>query len=137
MYHYKHAKNQNIRSIHSRDTIYFRVPWPKRPRLFLTAPIQKLLKKLLSFLNLYQHAKNSSNLSIHSWSIRAQFWLSPPKRVTLIFPDFVAACKKSTQFINLVLRYSQFKSFMVTPILTKSLYFASKCKKSGYFIVLF
>ena len=40
-----------------RQILYFRFPRPKRPFTFLNTT-QKLLKKLLAFLNLYQHSKN-------------------------------------------------------------------------------
>ena len=42
-------------------------------------PIQKLLKRLLTFLNLYQQAKYQLNSSIHSGDT-ADFRIPEPKR---------------------------------------------------------
>ena len=49
-----------IPSVHSSDTVNFRVPRPDWPHSFLTMPHQKLFNQLLIFVNLYQHAKNEA-----------------------------------------------------------------------------
>ena len=54
---YQHAKSQFIPSVHSLDTINFRVPSPDWPNPFLTTLTQQIFKHLLICLKLYQHAK--------------------------------------------------------------------------------
>ena len=49
---------QNISSIHIHSTDFW-VLWTKWLCPFLTTPTQKLVKQLLAFLNLHQHAKKS------------------------------------------------------------------------------
>ena len=53
---YQHAKNQFIPSVHSSDTVNFKVPSYDWPHPFLTMPTPKTFK--LIFMKLYQHAKN-------------------------------------------------------------------------------
>ena len=53
---YQHAKNQFIPSVHSSDTVNFKVPSHDWPHPFLTMPTPKTFK--LIFMKLYQHAKN-------------------------------------------------------------------------------
>ena len=52
---YQHAKNQFIPSVHSSDTVNFKVPSHDWPHPFLTMPTPKTFK--LIFMKLYQHAK--------------------------------------------------------------------------------
>ena len=65
---YQHAKNHFIPSVHSWDTVNFRVQMP-HPHPFLIMPNQKMLVQLLIFVNLYQHAKNEAIWSICSGEI--------------------------------------------------------------------
>ena len=51
-------QNQLIPSVHSSDTVSFRVQRPDWPHSFLTMSNQKIFDQLLIFVNLYQHAKN-------------------------------------------------------------------------------
>ena len=53
---YQHAKNQFISSVHSSDTVNFKVPLHDWPHPFLTIPTPKTFKSI--FMKLYQHAKN-------------------------------------------------------------------------------
>ena len=53
---YQHAKNQFIPSVHSSDTVNFKVPSHDWPHPFLTMPTPKTFK--LIFMKLYQYAKN-------------------------------------------------------------------------------
>ena len=53
---YQHAKNQFIPSVHSSDTVSFKVPLLDWPHPFLTMPTPKTFQ--LIFMELYQHAKN-------------------------------------------------------------------------------
>ena len=66
---YQHAKNQLIPSVHSSDTVNFRVQRPDGSNPFLTMPNQKIFNQLLIFANLYQHAKNEAVSSICSGEI--------------------------------------------------------------------
>ena len=61
----QHAKNQFISSVHSSDTVSFRVHRPDWPCPFLTMPNQKIFNQLLIFVNFYQLAKNEAVLSIY------------------------------------------------------------------------
>ena len=49
-----------IPSVHSSDTINFRVQRPDWPHPFLNLPNQKNFNQLLIFMNLHQHAKNEA-----------------------------------------------------------------------------
>ena len=49
-----------IPSVHSLDTVNFRVPSSDWSHPFLTTPTPKILKQLLILMNLYQHAKNEA-----------------------------------------------------------------------------
>ena len=62
---YQHAKNQFISSVHSSDTVNFRVPWPDWPRPFLTMPTQKY--HFLLYVGFFQPAKNQPIPYVHSW----------------------------------------------------------------------
>ena len=53
---YQHAKNQFISSVHSSDTVSFKVPSHDWPQPFLTMQAPKTFK--LIFMKLCQHAKN-------------------------------------------------------------------------------
>ena len=53
---HQHAKNQFIPSVHSSDTVNFKVPSHDWPHPVLTMPTPKTFK--LIFMKLYQHAKN-------------------------------------------------------------------------------
>ena len=53
---YQHAKNQFIPSVHSSDTVTFKVPSHNWLHPFLTKPTPKTFT--LIFLKLYQHDKN-------------------------------------------------------------------------------
>ena len=53
---YQHAKNQFIPSVHSSDTVNFKVPSHDWPHPVLTMPTPKTFK--LIFMKLYQYAKN-------------------------------------------------------------------------------
>ena len=48
---YQHAKNQLIPSIHSRDTVNFRVLWTDWPHPFLTISTQKIFDQLLIYVH--------------------------------------------------------------------------------------
>ena len=65
---YQHAKTQFISSVHSSDTVNFKVPSYDWPHPFLTMPTPKTFK--LIFMKLYQHAKSTLiplvNLSLES-----------------------------------------------------------------------
>ena len=66
---YQQAKNQLILSVHSWDTISFRVQRPDWSHPFLTMSNQKVFNQLLLSLNFYQHAKNEAVWSICSGEI--------------------------------------------------------------------
>ena len=69
----EHAKNQFIPSLHSWDTVNFRVPWPDRPHPFLTMPTQNLFDHILIYVNSYhQHTKNQavSLIFLEIWLIK-------------------------------------------------------------------
>ena len=69
----EHAKNQFISSLHSWDTVNFRVPWPDRPHPFLTMPTQNFFDHILIYVNSYhQHAKNQavSLIFLEIWLIK-------------------------------------------------------------------
>ena len=55
---HQHTKNQFISSIHSWDTVNFRVLQPEWQHPFLTIPSKTLFDQLLIYVNLYLHAKN-------------------------------------------------------------------------------
>ena len=58
-----------IPSVHSWDTVSFRVQRPDWPSPFLTTTKQKIFDQLLIFVNLYQHAKNEAVSLISSGRI--------------------------------------------------------------------
>ena len=66
---YQHAKNQLIPSVHSCNTVNFRVQTPDWSNSFLTMPNQKVFSQLLIFFNLHEHAKNEAVSSICSCEI--------------------------------------------------------------------
>ena len=87
------------------------------PHLFLTIlTAQKLLKQLLAFLNLYQHAKNQFIPSSRSWDtvnllileIQSCDQIMPIQKFwsTFNFCGFVSTCKTPCYFIHLLWRYS-------------------------------
>ena len=103
---HNHAKNQFIPSIHSSNTVNFRVLPPDWPHQFLTTPISKIFN-LLIFKTLYQHAKNQLILSVHSWytvkfRVQRPDWPHPLLTIPnqknfnqlLIFFEFASTCKK-------------------------------------------
>ena len=53
-------KNQFIPSVHSWDTVNFRVLWPDWPHPFLTMSTLKFFDQLFICVNLYQQAKNQA-----------------------------------------------------------------------------
>ena len=57
---YQHAKHQLILSVHSPDTITFRVQRPDWLHRLLTIPNQKSFNQLFIFKNLQKHAKNET-----------------------------------------------------------------------------
>ena len=117
---YQHAK----KTVHSSDTINFRVPSPDWSHLFLTIPFPKDFQ---APFNLYEFAKNACMQkiqlipSLHSSdtvNFRVQksrlttpiFDHAKPKnfRPTFNFCEFVSARKKCGCFINLFWRNSWF-----------------------------
>ena len=54
---YQHAKSQFIPSVHSSDTVNFKVQRPDWLHSFLTMPRQKRFNQPLIFVNLYQNTK--------------------------------------------------------------------------------
>ena len=62
-------KNQLISSVHSWDTVNFRVQRPHWPYPVLNMPNQKIFNQLLTLANLYQHSKNEAVSSICSGEI--------------------------------------------------------------------
>ena len=54
---YQYTKNKLFPSIHSWDTVNFRVPWQDWPHWLLAMPTQKNFDQLLIYVNLYKHAK--------------------------------------------------------------------------------
>ena len=56
-----------IPSVHSSNTVNFRVPWPDWPHQFLTMLTRKIFNHLLICAKLYQHAKNQLVPSVRSW----------------------------------------------------------------------
>ena len=56
-----------IPSVHSSDTVNFRVPSPDWSHPFLTMLTSTMLNHLLNCVKLYQHAKNQLVLSIRFW----------------------------------------------------------------------
>ena len=76
-------------------------------------PKQFLFKKLLIFVNLYQHPRNQFTPSAHSSDIVTPFFdHAHPKNFQLPFNlrKNVTACKKSVNSICSFLRYRQFYS---------------------------
>ena len=78
---YQHAKNQFIPSVHSSDTVNFRVLPPKGPHQFLMLT-PKIFNHLLICVNLYQHAKNQLIPTVHSsdtvnFRVQNSDWLHP------------------------------------------------------------
>ena len=63
---HQYARNQSIPSVHSSDTVNFRVLSPHWPHPFLTMPTPKTFNHLLVCISLYQHAKNMFILQIQS-----------------------------------------------------------------------
>ena len=63
---YQHAKNQLISSIHSSDTVNFRVLGSHWPHLYFDHTQPKMFEQLLIFVNLYHNAKNEAVSSICS-----------------------------------------------------------------------
>ena len=62
-------KKQFIPSVHSTDTVKFRVQRPDWPHPFLTMSNQKIFNRPVIFVNLYQHAKKEVLSSIRSGEI--------------------------------------------------------------------
>ena len=61
---YQHAKIQSSPTVHSSDTVNFRIQSPYWPHLFLAMLTPKIFNYLLICMNLYQHAKNHFAQSI-------------------------------------------------------------------------
>ena len=64
---YHHAQNQFIPSVHSSDTVNFRVPSPDWSHPFLTMLTPKILNTLLICVRLYQYLKIQLVTSVLSW----------------------------------------------------------------------
>ena len=62
---YQHANNQFILSVHSSNTVNFRVPSPDWPQSVLITLTSKIFNHLLILMNLYQHAKSQLIPSVH------------------------------------------------------------------------
>ena len=76
---HQHTKNQFIPSIHSWDTVNFRVLWPNWPDPFLPVPTQ-IFFDLLIYVNFYQYPKDQAISLICSrdrvdWKILQLDWL--------------------------------------------------------------
>ena len=63
---HQHARKQFIPSVHSSDTVNFRVLSPHWPHPFLTMPTPKTFNHLLVCISLYLHANNHLVQSAHS-----------------------------------------------------------------------
>ena len=63
---HQYARNQSIPSVHSSDTVNFRVLSPHWPHPFLTMPTPKTFNHLLVCISLYLHANNHLAQSAHS-----------------------------------------------------------------------
>ena len=63
---YQHAKNQFTPSVHSSETVNFRVSWPDWWHPFLTMTSQKCFFQLLIYVNLYHHTKIQAVSLIYS-----------------------------------------------------------------------
>ena len=62
---YQHENNQFILSVHSSNTVNFRVPSPDWPQSVLITLTSKIFNHLLILMNLYQHAKSQLIPSVH------------------------------------------------------------------------
>ena len=120
---YQNAKNQFIQSVHSSDTVNFRVLSPDWPHPSLIMPTPKILNHLLICVNLCQHPKNQLIPSVHSWDtvnfkvLRPDWphlFLTMPDqkdfRSTFNFCEFVSTCKILGCFIHLYWRNGWFKN---------------------------
>ena len=118
---YQNAKNQFIQSVHSSDTVNFRVLSPDWPHPSLIMPTPKILNHLLICVNLCQHPKNQLIPSVHSWvNFRVlrpdwpHLFLTMPHqkdfRSTFNFCEFVSTCKILGCFIHLYWRNGWFKN---------------------------
>ena len=117
---YQHAKNQFIPSVHSSDTVSFRVP---SPHPFFTMSTPKIFYHLLICVKLYEDAKNQFVPPVLSWdtvNFRVQnpdwphsiFGQVPSKtfQSTFNFCEFVSTRKKRSCFINLFWRNTWFEN---------------------------
>ena len=67
-------KNQFTPSVHSSDTVNFRVPSPHCPHPFLTMLSTKSYNHLFISVNLYQQTKNQLIPSVHSCKVQRPDW---------------------------------------------------------------
>ena len=108
-----HAKNQFIPSIHSWDTVNFRVLWPDWPHPFLTTHIQNFFDQLLIHLNLYQHAKKSGYFIDlfwrYGWLKNPAVWLAENILAhisgTRIFPDMGLNFHYRTNSVKIITKF--------------------------------
>ena len=49
-----------LQSVHSWDTVIYRVLWPDCPHPFLTMPTPNVFDQFLIYVDLYEHAKNQA-----------------------------------------------------------------------------
>ena len=77
---HQQVKNQFILSIHSWDTVNYRVSRPNQPHPFLSMPVQKCFDQILIYVILYQHCKKSGYfidlLWGYGWSKNHVIWLA-------------------------------------------------------------
>ena len=111
----QHAKNQFLPSVHSSDTVNFRVSSTNWPFLFLTILTPKIFNHFLICVNLCQHAKKSVNFICSFWYSQFQspetrlYWpdlfltMLNQKKIlsTINFWEFVSTCKELRWFIDL------------------------------------
>ena len=76
---YQHPKNQLVPSVHSWDTINFRVQWPDCPRLFLTMPNQEYFWPTFNFCEFVSTCKKCGYFIDlfwrNSWFENLAIWL--------------------------------------------------------------
>ena len=112
-----------ILSVHSSDTISFRVLSVDWPHPFWNTLTSKIFNQLLIYGNLYQHAKNQLISLVHSrdtvsFRVQEQDWPLPflnhaqpeSTQSTFNFCKFVSTWKKLGCFINLFWSNSLFKN---------------------------
>ena len=73
---HQYAKTRFIPSIHSWDTVNFRVPWPDWPHTFLTTPTSKVFDQLLIYVNWI--CINMQNIKLFHWFVLETWLIKKP-----------------------------------------------------------